>query len=259
MITKLTLTALVFVLLLTSCNKAGNEETPKVVNKGASHRVSGFSAGDMHNYILDTYDAEYGLDTASSISRTEFDSMLHRCMRIAIADSIVFGGNPEDEMSRIMYVMDSLDMFDGSGNCRSDSSWTQVCEASIANASFRLAVHNINQSPLTGTDFLNYADNQLQHLSGLTALDSIGVEGYSSVLHSSYQYWSNYNPHNNARTLTAQDVKVVARSDARGFVCGLNNLTIWDQALGPLYCFNMCVCEAAVWSQATAAEILSQL
>jgi hypothetical protein len=187
--------------------------------------------GDMHDTLVRTYINIYGLPDSVSHGHDSIRAIVTRIVTIAVNKNYTQTSSISGQVDAIIASMSEAGVLDNNYNLKHRADVQAAILGTISNQNIHNAIENINEYNDPGT-LLNYADNQLKALSGLSTLERNLTDGYYGVLEGSYQTWGAM--WNNLSQL--EKVAVFAKADAMGSAIGFHNCVVNGTVLlGPQY------------------------
>jgi hypothetical protein len=217
---KLTLISCLLLSTLTfnSCSKkedkTGAAQKSEVKAKALTS-VETMTAGEMHNFFLAEYKTRYGLPqvVTGTVTNTVMHLIYSRMTQIAIDNGILITNDPDRFTDEQFEGLVTDGFFNNNGILKDVESLAIISINKIQNTDIRNALTDIN-GHYASADFLNYANQRLALLTNLNTHDQQTVDGYASVLSSSYEFWQD------EPISYPMGVGSVARADGSGWSYG---------------------------------------
>jgi hypothetical protein len=193
------------------------------VNKQSTSRMNTGTPGELHNYILGEYHRQYGF-TTNNLTITQVRDVIKHCTEIAIAAEILDNTvNPDDYANDMIQEKIDLGLFDNNGIYKAIPTNLAIMETHITNASIRTAIHTINNYSGSHSGFIAFAQAEISGLQNLNPGEQEMLDGYMSILSSSFNYWDTHiqglpTPTPGGNETRTRNVTMV---DAMGYTNGL--------------------------------------
>lgn len=171
--------------------------------------------GQYHNNIINEYESRWGIEYSEyHVTVSEVVTIFERVYQIA-QDNGDFSDTANVHNYAVLEVNDLIaeGFFDNTiGYLKGNMDLNEIMANNVSNTSIRAVFLNINNYE-SDEGFLSYASEQLNTLTGLSQTEQENIDGYSSVLNSSFNLWKG----KAAPAQLLEYTKVVAQADAQGF------------------------------------------
>jgi len=182
-------------LIFNSCSKNDRQKETAAAGAAASRKtvVASMTAGELHNFFLREYIAEYGRPATltGTVTATEFHLILSRLTEIATDNGIFVLDQPQQFTDAVFQRFADQNFFDANGILRDEATLAAIGLTFIQDPVVRNAFAEIDAIDYNDGNYIAKVNARLSLLTNLDAKDQQLVDGFQSVVNASNQFWQN--------------------------------------------------------------------
>ncbi|KAA5534849.1 hypothetical protein F0919_09610 [Taibaiella lutea] len=187
---------IIAMLLLSSCSnkeKIKNSPVPSTPKKSLINAQQTMTLGQKHNLLVEEYLAQYGAVIDNSITIADVETICGRFALIAEQQGLLENFIATELSEKMMQVFDASHAFENgilkASNELKEATINETPNEELQEAFFYIHDLSLQNDP----NFISKSMQRLNELNSLTQEEQQGVNGYKSILESSFNLWANPN------------------------------------------------------------------